>query len=334
MSYITICHLKKSFDGKEVLHDLNLTIERGQLATLLGPSGCGKSTLLRCISGFLAIDGGEIYIDDRRVDQLPPKERELGMVFQQYALFPNMDVASNIKFGLAMQHVDPKTQDIEAEKMLDLVGLKGREHALPSELSGGQQQRVALARSLITKPKVLLLDEPLSALDAQIRAQLRNFIKEIQRELGITIILVTHDQEEAMTMSDYIFVMNKGNIVQEGPPTFIYRHPESEFATRFIGDYNLFSGNDLRNVGDEIDDGFRFLAIRPEVVSLDPIDNAIEYEGRILRESMLGSIYRLYVEIEGGELMKIDQLNRSKNMKQVGDSITLYVPKEEIIKIY
>lgn len=329
MSYITIRNLKKSFDGQDVLHSLNLTIERGKLATLLGPSGCGKSTLLRCISGFLTIDGGEISIDGSRIDHLPPKERQLGMVFQQYALFPNMDVASNIKFGLAMQGVDEKTQTVEAEKMLELVDLRGKEKAYPRELSGGQQQRVALARSLVTRPKVLLLDEPLSALDARIRTQLRNVIKEIQRETGITIILVTHDQEEAMTMSDYIFVMNGGRIVQEGAPSYIYRHPESEFATRFIGEYNLFAGG--REDGS--DDDFRFLAIRPEVISLEPMEDAIIYEGIILRESMRGSIYRLYVEVEGGEIMKVDQLNRSKNMKRVGDKITLYVPKDEVIKI-
>ena len=241
MSFIEINNLRKSFGNTEVLHGLNLKIARGQLATLLGPSGCGKSTLLRAIAGLNTIDEGEIIIDGRRVDGLAPKDRGLGMVFQHYALFPNMNVLDNVKFGLEMKGVDKKTRDTEAKKMIDLVGLAGKEDAYPANLSGGQQQRVALARSLVTKPDVLLLDEPLSALDAQIRVQLRGLIKSLQAELGITVILVTHDQEEAMSMSDYIFVMNQGHIVQEGSPTYIYRHPQSEFATRFIGDYNIFT---------------------------------------------------------------------------------------------
>ncbi|MCU6786512.1 ABC transporter ATP-binding protein [Aedoeadaptatus acetigenes] len=331
MSFIEINNLRKSFGNTEVLHGLNLKIARGQLATLLGPSGCGKSTLLRAIAGLNTIDEGEIIIDGRRVDGLAPKDRGLGMVFQHYALFPNMNVLDNVKFGLDMKGVDKKTRDTEAKKMIDLVGLAGKEEAYPTNLSGGQQQRVALARSLVTKPDVLLLDEPLSALDAQIRVQLRGLIKSLQAELGITVILVTHDQEEAMSMSDYIFVMNQGHIVQEGSPTYIYRHPQSEFATRFIGDYNLFTKEEAAAMGADDHADYSYVAIRPEVLSLEAIDDAYVYEGKVIRTSMRGSIYRLYIELDGKKMLKLDQLNRSANMRRVGDKVTVYMPKSEII---
>lgn len=331
MSFIHINNLRKSFGNTEVLHGLNLRIARGQLAALLGPSGCGKSTLLRAIAGLNTIDEGEIIIDGRRVDDLAPKDRSLGMVFQHYALFPNMNVLDNVKFGLEMKGVDKKTRDTEAKKMIDLVGLTGKEEAYPANLSGGQQQRVALARSLVTKPDVLLLDEPLSALDAQIRVQLRGLIKSLQAELGITVILVTHDQEEAMSMSDYIFVMNQGHIVQEGSPTYIYRHPQSEFATRFIGDYNLFTKEEAAAMGAVDHADYSYVAIRPEVLSLEAIDDAYAYEGKVIRTSMRGSIYRLYIEVDGKKMLKLDQLNRSANMRRVGDKVTVYMPKSEII---
>ena len=331
MSFIEINNLRKSFGATEVLHGLNLRIARGQLATLLGPSGCGKSTLLRAIAGLNTIDEGEIIIDGRRVDGLAPKDRGLGMVFQHYALFPNMNVLDNVKFGLEMKGVDKKTRDTEAKKMIDLVGLTGKEEAYPANLSGGQQQRVALARSLVTKPDVLLLDEPLSALDAQIRVQLRGLIKSLQAELGITVILVTHDQEEAMSMSDYIFVMNQGHIVQEGSPTYIYRHPQSEFATRFIGDYNLFTKEEAAAMGAVDHADYSYVAIRPEVLSLEAVGDAYVYEGKVIRTSMRGSIYRLYIELDGKKVLKLDQLNRSANMRRVGDKVTVYMPKSEII---
>ena len=331
MSFIEINNLRKSFGNTEVLHGLNLKIARGQLATLLGPSGCGKSTLLRAIAGLNSIDEGEIIIDGKRVDGLAPKDRGLGMVFQHYALFPNMNVLDNVKFGLEMKGVDKKTRDTEAKKMIDLVGLTGKEEAYPANLSGGQQQRVALARSLVTKPDVLLLDEPLSALDAQIRVQLRGLIKSLQAELGITVILVTHDQEEAMSMSDYIFVMNQGHIVQEGSPTYIYRHPQSEFATRFTGDYNLFTKEEAAAMGADDHADYSYVAIRPEVLSLEAVGDAYVYEGKVIRTSMRGSIYRLYIELDGKKMLKLDQLNRSANMRRVGDKVTVYMPKSEII---
>lgn len=333
MAYIEIKDLVKKFDDVEVLHQLNLEVEEGSLATLLGPSGCGKSTLLRAVAGLHEVDGGEIWVDGRQIDQLPPKERGIGMVFQHYALFPNMSVKDNVKFGLEMQRIDKDTQEKEALEMIKLVGLEGKEDAFPRNLSGGQQQRVALARSLVTNPKVLLLDEPLSALDAQIRVNLRNLIKEIQRQLKITIILVTHDQEEAMTMSEKIFVMDTGHIVQQGEPTSIYRAPENEFVTRFIGDYNVLTNQELRNIGGKDNLEFSHVAIRPETLSLEPLENAYSYEGEIERISMLGSILRFYIRIKGDVVLKIDQLNRSRNFNEVGAKVRVYVPKDEIVRI-
>jgi len=333
MSYIEIRNLVKKFDDTEVLHSLDLNIEEGSLATLLGPSGCGKSTLLRAVAGLHDIDDGEIWIDGKQIDNLPSGERDIGMVFQHYALFPNMTVEANVKFVLEMQKIDKEIQISEARRMIKLVGLDGREESYPRELSGGQQQRVALARSLVTRPKVLLLDEPLSALDAQIRINLRNLIKDIQSELGITIILVTHDQEEAMTMSEYIFVMDSGNIVQEGEPKSIYRDPENEFVTRFIGDYNVLSSEQLKNIGANDNLEFKYVAIRPETLSLESIENSYSYDGEVERVSMLGSIVRFYIRIKGDEVLTIDQLNRSRNYLDVGEKVKLYVPKDEIIKI-
>ena len=175
------------------------------------------------------------------------------------------------------------------------------------------------------------MDEPLSALDAQIRVQLRGLIKSLQAELGITVILVTHDQEEAMSMSDYIFVMNQGHIVQEGSPTYIYRHPQSEFATRFIGDYNLFTKEEAAAMGAVDHADYSYVAIRPEVLSLEAVGDAYVYEGKVIRTSMRGSIYRLYIELDGKKMLKLDQLNRSANMRRVGDKVTVYMPKSEII---
>lgn len=263
MSYITIKQLVKTFNGKEVLKMLDLEIEEGSLTTLLGPSGCGKSTLLRSIAGLHPIDSGEIMIDGKRVDHLSPNARNIGMVFQNYALFPNMTVSENIRFGLDMKKMNKTEAAAKVEKMIELVGLRGKENAYPRQLSGGQQQRVALARALVTEPKVLLLDEPLSALDAQIRKHLQLLLKKVQMELGITMILVTHDQEEAMALSDYVYIPNDGYIAQSGVPNDIYKHPESEFIAKFIGNYNVLDERQYEHLFSRPLADARFVAIRP-----------------------------------------------------------------------
>ncbi|WBF52467.1 ABC transporter ATP-binding protein [Macrococcoides canis] len=331
MSYIQINNLIKQFGGKEVLKSLDVSIEKGSLTTLLGPSGCGKSTLLRSIAGLHSVDQGEIIIDGKRVDTLSPKERKIGMVFQNYALFPNMTVEENIRFGLDMKKVSKSDSKTKVAQMIELVGLNGKEKAYPRELSGGQQQRVALARALVTEPKVLLLDEPLSALDAQIRKHLQSLLKRLQLELGITMVLVTHDQEEAMALSDYVYILNDGNIAQSGTPNEIYKHPKSEFIAKFIGSYNVLNSSTYERVFNTPLTDARFVAIRPETISPEEIIGAKVLEGEVLNTSMLGSIVRYDVQI-GEEMIHVDRLNRT--YQQINDNkIKLYVKEEDMIKI-
>lgn len=333
MSFIEIKDVKKSFGSNLVLKGLDLNMEKGSLNTLLGPSGCGKSTLLRAIAGLNDIDSGEIHIDGVRVDDKIPSERKIGMVFQNYALFPNMTVEDNVKFGLEMQKVDKNVQNEKAKRMIEMVGLAGKEKSYPRQLSGGQQQRVALARSLVTEPSVLLLDEPLSALDAQIRNTLRALIKRLQRELGITIIFVTHDQEEAMTMSDYIYIMHDGNIIQEGSPSDIYRSPQNEFVARFVGSYNVYDKEQFEKFDRDVNISSRLVAIRPETISLVPIENAAKIRGKIINVSMLGSLLRFDILLETGDMISVDRLNRSANFQNVDDEIDVYIPHDSVIEV-
>lgn len=332
MAYIEIKNLTKSYDKDTVLKNLSLTMEEGTLNTLLGPSGSGKSTLLRSIAGLEDIDEGAITIGGRDITHLEPRNRNLGMVFQHYALFPNMSVIENVKFGLDIKKVNKEEKERRALEMIELVGLKGKEKAYPQELSGGQQQRVALARSLVTEPDVLLLDEPLSALDAQIRVELRQQIKDIQKKLGITVILVTHDQEEAMTMSEKIFVMNNGNIEQEGSPSEIYRAPNTEFVAGFIGNLNKYTPEQFEKIFKERLN-HTLIAVRPETVQLEPLEGDVYcIQGVVRRSSMLGSMLRFFVDINGEELV-IDKLNRSANFHEDGEITNLYLLKKDLIFI-
>jgi putative spermidine/putrescine transport system ATP-binding protein len=333
MSYIEIKHLTKSYGDNVVLKNLSLKMKEGTLNTLLGPSGSGKSTLLRSIAGLEDIDEGQVIIEGREVTSVDPRDRNLGMVFQHYALFPNMNVKDNIKFGLDMQNFPTDEKNRRVKEMIQLVGLNGKEEAYPKELSGGQQQRVALARSLVTEPDVLLLDEPLSALDAQIRIELRQQIKEIQRNLGITVILVTHDQEEAMTMSEKIFVMEAGNIEQEGSPSEIYRHPESTFVADFIGSHNLYTPEQFKKMTGKNTEKVRLLAIRPETLTeIRPSEDHYTIHAKVKRTSMLGSVLRFFLDVNGEDLM-MDQLNRSMYFKEDGAALDLYLPKDDLIFI-
>lgn len=240
MSYLVIEGLHKNYGSSTVLSNINMKIDKGEFITLLGPSGCGKSTILRIVAGLTDATAGKISIEGKDMNGVQPKDRQVGMVFQSYALFPNMTVQENVAFGLRMQKENSVELEQRVQDMLELVHLSEKAHAYPKELSGGQQQRVALARALIVRPKVLLLDEPLSALDAQIRKKLQADLRAIQRKLNMTMILVTHDQEEAMAVSDRIFVMNNGSIAQSGTPTEIYTRPDNEFIANFIGHYNVF----------------------------------------------------------------------------------------------
>ena len=239
---IELLNVSKSFDGDVAIDDISLTVADGEFLTLLGPSGCGKTTVLRLIGGFEEQDSGELRIDGKAVAGLAPELRPVNTVFQSYALFPHMDVYDNVAFGLRIAGMTETDIAREVPKALKLVRLENRPHRMPSELSGGQQQRVAIARAIVNKPRVLLLDEPLSALDYRLRKEMQRELKELQRTLGITFILVTHDQEEAFTMSDRVVVMNEGRVEQVGSPKDIYEDPANLYVARFVGEINVLDG--------------------------------------------------------------------------------------------
>ncbi|HZI43911.1 MAG TPA: ABC transporter ATP-binding protein [Ilumatobacter sp.] len=238
MSNLTFQTIRKSFGANVALHGLDLAVGQGELVSLLGPSGCGKTTALRIAAGFETADSGAVLVGGTDISRMPPHKRNMGMVFQSYSLFPNLDVTANVEYGLRTRKVDRASARTRVADMLELVQLTAHATKYPHQLSGGQQQRVALARALAIQPSVLLLDEPLSALDAKVRASLRDEIRRIQTEVGITTLFVTHDQEEALAISDRVGVMSQGNLEQLGTPTEVYRNPSSAFVARFIGSMN------------------------------------------------------------------------------------------------
>ena len=320
MSFVSVEKLQKSYAGSPVFDDIDCQIQRGEFVTLLGPSGCGKSTLLRCIAGLTPVDSGRILLDGHDLVPLSPQKRGIGMVFQSYALFPNMTVEQNVAFGLRMQKTPAEESRTRVREVLELVELGSFAGRYPHQLSGGQCQRVALARSLVTRPRLLLLDEPLSALDARIRKHLREQIRAIQRELGLTTIFVTHDQEEALTMSDRIFLMNQGRIVQSGDAETLYTAPVDLFAAGFIGNYNLLDAESAsrllqRPVSSR-------LAIRPESISLGLTG---ELDGQVRSHSLLGNVIRYRIEVRGVELV-VDVLNRSsEDLHADGQRVSLAI---------
>ncbi len=281
---IELKNISKSFGGDLVLDELDLYIRENEFVTLLGPSGCGKTTILRIIGGFEKPDVGSVYFDGVDITSLPPNERQVNTVFQKYALFTHMTVADNIAFGLRIKKTDESTIREKVRYALDLVNLPGFENRMPDSLSGGQQQRIAIARAIVNEPKVLLLDEPLGALDLKLRQEMQYELIRLKNELGITFLYVTHDQEEALTMSDTIVVMNKGYIQQIGTPIYIYNEPENAFVADFIGESNIIDGIMLKDrlvrMGGQdfvcVDEGFAEnepvdIVIRPEDVELgDP----------------------------------------------------------------
>ena len=314
MSYVKVNQFAKSFGDVDVFKDIDFSIEKGEFITLLGPSGCGKSTLLRCIAGLDNVDLGTLLVEGENITDLAPQQREIGMVFQSYALFPNMTVEDNVAFGLKMKGFSKSKSRLEAKKMIDLVELAGKEKFYPRELSGGQRQRVALARALVVRPRILLLDEPLSALDAKIRKSLRQQILNIQKELNLTTIFVTHDQEEAMLLSDRIFLMSKGSIVQQGKPEDIYTKPANEFVASFMGHYNLIDA-DVANQWFDISTSDK-VAIRPESIYIREKGRqygehiSIAKPAVVLSHQLLGNVIRYSVEVDQQQLT-VDLLNRS-----------------------
>ena len=307
---IDLQHISKSFDGELVLDDLNLSIRENSFVTLLGPSGCGKTTTLRILGGFITQDTGKVMFEGQDITRIPPNKRQLNTVFQKYALFPHLNVMDNIGFGLNLKKVDKSVIEQKVKRMLKMVGLEGFEKRDVTLLSGGQQQRVAIARALVNEPKVLLLDEPLGALDAKIRKQMQIELKKIQREVGITFIYVTHDQEEALSMSDTVVVMNNGEIQQIGSPTDIYNEPENRFVAGFIGESNIIEGTMIRDFLVEFD-GFRFecvdkgfedneaieVVLRPEDLDIVEPDQA-KIRGTVRNITFKGVHYEILVETE------------------------------------
>ena len=335
MAYIRFENLNKSFGDNHVLKDINLDVEKGELVTLLGPSGCGKSTLLRCLSGLEKVTSGKIYLDGVDITDVDPRDRGIGMVFQQYSLFPNMSVRDNVAFGLKMKKVPKDEIDKKVKKMLEIVGLSDKIDQYPMQLSGGQQQRVALARAIVTEPKVLLLDEPLSAIDALLRHNLQIEIRRIQKELNITTIFVTHDQDEAMVMSDTIHLFNAGHIEQSGSPVDLYVTPKTKFTASFIGNYNHFSAAKFgKACGVELD--CQDIAIRPEIVKLskEPVecDTCYQLKGTITSFISHGNVIRFRVENEDVWLNS-DIVFERELAFDVGDEVYVTGEKDLIIKL-
>ncbi len=332
------------------LDGVSITINENEFFTLLGPSGCGKTTLLRLIAGFEQPNDGEIWLGDRSLTGLPPHMRPVNTVFQSYALFPHMTVGQNIGFGLEMQGKDSAEIARTIKEMLELVHLGGMEQRTPAQLSGGQQQRVALARALANRPKVLLLDEPLSALDLKLRKGMQIELKRLQNETGITFIFVTHDQEEALTMSDRIAVMSSGRILQIGDPSDIYEHPQERFVADFIGETNFLeaevSDKQARRLrldeGGEVtvagafdqDQGQRVtLAVRPERAQLEKPGSQAALKGSVANVVYFGTDTTYHITLEGsGKPFTVRMQNRqgARNAFSVGDSIALVLPEDAI----
>lgn len=305
---IELKNISKNFEDQQVLKGIDLNIYENEFLTLLGPSGCGKTTLLRIIGGFEEPSNGQLIFDGKDISKVPPYKREVNTVFQKYALFPFLNVADNIAFGLNLKKMDKDVIDKKVSRMLELVGLKGFEKRDVTLLSGGQQQRVAIARALVNEPKVLLLDEPLGALDAKLRKDMQTELKKIQKEVGITFIFVTHDQEEALSMSDTIVVLNDGVIQQIGTPMDIYNEPQNRFVAEFIGESNIIEGNMIKDClvnfdgidWECVDKGFKDnedieVVLRPE--DMDVVEpEAGKVSGTIISKVFMGVHYEYLVE--------------------------------------
>lgn len=339
---IRLDNISKSYGDNEVLDELTLTVDENQFVTLLGPSGCGKTTTLRIIGGFEKPDQGRVYFDGKDITDLPPNMRPLNTVFQNYALFPHMTVGENIAFGLKVSGKSDQYIKDKVKYALKLVNLKGFENRKITQLSGGQQQRIAMARAIVNEPKVLLLDEPLGALDLKLRQEMQYELVRLKKELGITFIYVTHDQEEALTMSDKVVVMNDGYIQQEGTPEQIYNEPENAFVADFIGDSNIIPGRmvedrlvEIKGVKfpciDGTENGFRpgqrvDVVIRPEDIEIRPYGEGL-FNGTITSKLFIGVHYEMLVKQEGG---KFEWLLQNYDEHQVGSEIGMYVRPENI----
>ena len=356
MAFLELSHIRKAFGEAAAVEDFSLAAERGEFVSFLGPSGCGKTTTLRMIAGFERPTSGSLRINDVDMTFRPPNQRNVGMVFQSYALFPNMTIAQNVGYGLKVRKMPTSDVKRRVGELLEMINLPDKGDRYPYQLSGGQQQRVALARALAIEPQVLLLDEPLSALDAKIRIVLRKEIRDIQRQLGITTVYVTHDQEEALSLSDRVVVMSEGRIEQIGTPFEIYNFPATAFVASFVGTLNLVAAGvidagsgRLSLEGQEVrtavavtaagSDGRVTLAVRPEGISLgEGPEGSNRLRGKIEDINFLGSIVRLRLRLANGSVaatsdagttIALDTFNEPHlTLPPVGEMVTISFPQE------
>tara|TARA_B100001996_G_scaffold154876_1_gene117930 strand:+ start:309 stop:1364 length:1056 start_codon:yes stop_codon:yes gene_type:complete len=337
-------NITKKFNETVAVDNVSCSFEAGTLTTLLGPSGCGKTTSLRIIAGLERATSGKILVDNEDVTLLPATDRDVSMVFQSYALFPHMSVIENVSYGLKMINVNKEEYIEKSLETLKLVNLEGYENRMPSELSGGQQQRVAVARAIVLKPKVLLFDEPLSNLDAKLRRQVREDIREIQQKLGVTTIYVTHDQEEALAISDKVIVMNNAVIAQEGSPKDLYNYPKNKFVANFIGDANDVTAEiiqkqsntyDLKlaemeikiETNQDLNDKVS-LALRPEKIKIERVNNGNSIHATIRNASFVGSSYQYILNSKIGELYVVS--GDTNDIFNVGEEVFLSIDEKEV----
>ncbi|MBK1870796.1 ABC transporter ATP-binding protein [Aestuariivirga sp. YIM B02566] len=339
MSYVEIRELTKKFDTTTVFENINLDVDEGKICVLVGPSGCGKTTLLRAVAGLTHPDSGVIRLDQRDVTKVEAKNRGVGMVFQHYALFPNMTVEQNLAFGLEQKKLPRPEIRKKVDGVIELMGLGPRAKARPAALSGGQKQRVALARALVLEPKLLLLDEPLSALDAQIRKRLRDELKRLQHDVGFTAIFVTHDQEEALMLGDQVAIMQAGRFVQIGAPAEIYNRPANLAVANFVGDFNIFDPATVERLFGVAAQTSSW-AVRPEAIDISPADRkasanggAVETEVTVMAVQILGAMVRHYTRAQD-VMIKVDLLNKpDQRLFQIGEKARISIARNAIAEM-
>ena len=304
--YLSLKNISKKYKDKEILKNITFDIKEGELVCILGPSGCGKTTLLNIIGGFVSDYSGDVFLSDENINNIPPEKREIATVFQSYGLFTHKNVIDNVSYGLKLLKIDKNTREKRAKEMLEKVGLAGYEKKKIKELSGGEQQRVAIARSMVLNPKLLLLDEPLSNLDVHLRDVMRKEIKRIQKQFGVTMIIVTHDQEDAFKLADRVIVINEGHIEQVGTPEELYKNPKNNFILRFIGENNIIDEN---------------LTIRPEEISIK-LDSS--GEGKVVDVTYLGATVEYLVETSDGNTLKVLTMSTAERFNN-GDKVSIQI---------
>ncbi|MEZ7735735.1 ABC transporter ATP-binding protein [Gemella sp. 27098_8_149] len=304
--YLSLKNISKKYKDKEILKNITFDIKEGELVCILGPSGCGKTTLLNIIGGFVSDYSGDVLLSNENINNIPPEKREIATVFQSYGLFTHKNVIDNVSYGLKLLKIDKNTREKKARDMLEKVGLAGYEKKKIKELSGGEQQRVAIARSMVLNPKLLLLDEPLSNLDVHLRDVMRKEIKRIQKQFGVTMIIVTHDQEDAFKLADRVVVINEGHIEQIGTPEELYKQPKSNFISSFIGENNIIGEN---------------LVIRPEEISIK-LDNS--GDGEVVDVTYLGATVEYLVENSDGNTLKVLMMSTAERFN-IGDKVSIRI---------